>query len=92
MKTGDKIKFEEEKRPYRIRALGKRYAVCTKPFNPKRTVLYTVVDFINRIRGPENLIFCLGAESDESCIEMLNRLESDETEISHRNRISLNMV
>jgi len=92
MKTGDKIEFEEEKRPYKIRALGKRYAVCTKPFNLQGTVLYTVVDFVDKIRGTENLVFGLGAETDEQCNKMLSRLEIGRTEVSHRNRISLNIV
>ena len=92
MKVGDKIKFAEEKRPYRIKALGKRHAVCTKPFNPKKTVLYTIVDFEEQIRGTENLVFGFGAETDEQCNDMLQRLESGETEVSHRNRIDLNIV
>ena len=92
MKTGDKIQFAEEKKPYVIRAFRKRYAVCTKPFNLRNTVLYTIVDFDERIRGAENLVFSLGAETDDDCEEMLNRIESGETEISHRNRVVLNIV
>lgn len=88
----NRIKFAEEKRPYTIQAMGKRYLVCTKPFNPKRTVLYTVVDLDEQIRGTENLVFGLGAETKEQCEEMLRRLESGETEVSHRNRIPLRIV
>ena len=54
MKVGDKVWFAEEKRPYRIRAMGERYAVCTKPFNPRHTVLYTVIDIVEQVRGTEN--------------------------------------
>lgn len=89
-KVGDKIYFVEEKRPYTIRALGKRYAICTKPFNPKRTVLYTIVDFVKEIRGTENLVSGLGAETDNQCEEMLKRIETGETQISSRNCIALN--
>lgn len=89
MKKGDKIKFAEEKQRYTIRAVGKRYAVCTKPMNALKTVLYTVIDFEEKIRGPENLIFSLGAETEEECQKMLERLESGETEVSYRNRIKL---
>ena len=88
-KKGAKIKFAEEKRPYIIRDIGKRYAVCTKPFNLKNTVLYTIIDIEKKIRGTENLIFGFGAETDDQCREMLLRLESGETEISHRNWIPL---
>ena len=87
-----KIKFAEEKRAYTIRCSTPRFAVCTKPFNPKRTVLYTIVDFVDEIRGTENLIFGHGAETDEQCQAMLSRITSGETEISRRNRIPLNVV
>ena len=89
IKKGSKITFAEEKRPYVVRALGERYAVCTKPFNLKHTVLYTIIDIDEKIRGTENLIFGMGAETDEDCDEMLQRLESGQTEISHRNRVTL---
>ena len=88
--VGNRILFAEERRPYRIRAIGKRYAVCTKPFNPKHTVLYTVVDFQKQIRGTEDAVFGMGAETDAQCREMLARLESGQSGISHRNRVRLN--
>jgi len=89
MKKGDRIHFEEESRPYVIRSIGERYVVCTKPFNLRHTVLYTVVDMKENVRGTEDLVFGLGAETDKQCEEMLYRLEHDVTEISHRNRIPL---
>ena len=70
-----KIWFHEEKRPYRVRARGNRYLVCTKPFNLKRTTLYCIVDLEEQIRGPEDLVFGLGAETVEDCQWMLARLE-----------------
>lgn len=93
---GEKVKktriwFDGEKKPYKIQALSPRYAICTKPFNLKRTVLYTIVDFAKNIRGPENLIFCMGFETEKRCEEALIRLQKGESEISHRNRVSLNI-
>lgn len=90
--VGQKITFAEEKRPYTVRACNDRYAICTKPFNLKNTVLYTIVDLKNNIRGTENLIFCMGFEDDEECKEALERLEKEESEISKRNYIGLNIV
>lgn len=75
LEVGARIYFAEEKQPYRIRARSKRYLVCTKPFNPRHTVLYTVVDLHEGVRGTENLVFCFGAETDEHCKAMVNRLE-----------------
>lgn len=90
-KINDKIKFRDEKQRYTVQACNARFCVCTKPFNARRTVLYTVIDFKLNIRGTENLIFGMGAETREQCEEMLQRLISGETEISHRNRIALDI-
>ena len=89
IKKGTKITFIEEKQAYRVMAIGKRFAVCTKPFNLKKTVLYTIIDIDNKIRGTENLIFGMGAETEDQCKEMLARLEIGDSEISYRNRIPL---
>lgn len=88
---GRKVKFLSEKGKYTVRVAGPRYAICTKPYNPQRTVIYTVVDSREKVRGTENLVFGMGAETDEHCSEMLKRLESGESEVSHRNRIRLDI-
>lgn len=87
---GAKVYFAGEKRPYRVRARDDRYAVCTKP--AFGTVIYTVIDVVQAIRGTENLIFGMGAESDEDCEAMLKRISSGSTEISYRNRVPLNVL
>ena len=92
MRTGERIRFAEEKQSYTIRAKDERFLVCTKPFNPRKTVLYTIVDLVNNIRGTENLIFCMGFETDEDCQEALRRLSSGESEVSRRNFIPLKIV
>jgi hypothetical protein len=89
LKKGDKVWFPGEKQGYTVRACDERYAVCTKPFNPRKTVLYTIIDLKENIRGTENLIFCMGFETDELCMEALCRLIAGESEVSHRNRIPL---
>jgi hypothetical protein len=89
--VGDLIKFKSEKIRYAVQACNERFIVCTKPFNVRKTVLYTIVDLQNQIRGPENLIFCMGFETKEDCEEALMRLSKDESEISHRNRIPLDI-
>lgn len=91
-KVGDKIKFAGEKRPFTIRSCDSRFLICTKPFNLKKTVLYTVVDLKQNIRGTENLVFCMGYETDEDCYEALIRFQTGESEISHRNYVELLIV
>lgn len=75
-KVGNKVHFEGERNAYTIRACDSRYLICTKPFNPRKTVLYTIVDLLEKVRGTENLVFCMGFETDEDCQEALQRLQS----------------
>lgn len=91
LKVGSKIRFSEERCGYTIQAKGGSFLICTKPFNPKHTVLYTIVDIENNIRGPEDLIFGMGAETKQACEEMLERLLTGESNISKRRCIDLNI-
>jgi hypothetical protein len=81
---GEKVKFASEKQRYTVRCASKRYAICTKPFNAQKTVLYTIIDQWRNIRAPENLVFGMGAETDIECLEMLVRLLDNESEPSYR--------
>jgi hypothetical protein len=91
LKVGSRVWFEGEKRPYNVRARNNRYIICTKPYNPQRTVLYTIMDLEEGVRGPENLIFGMGAQTDQECEEMLERLE-DASKVSRRNRVQINIT
>ena len=99
--VGDKIYFAEERYPYTIQACDERYLICTKPFNPKHTVLYTIVDLKDGIRGADNY-WKWGGYVDykdrKECERMLRALYGDCDEedrpvmISPRNRIDLDIV
>ena len=88
---GAKIKFKAEKQRYTVKASNTAYAVCTKPFNPRKTVIYTIIDRLRYVRGPENLIFGMGAETDEQCQAMLERVTNGETEVSYRHDLPLDI-
>ena len=92
MTPGQKVRFKGERNRYTVRACNERFAVCTKPFAPKHTVIYSVIDFTQQIRGTENLVFGMGAETDQQCAEMLERLTSGDSEVSHRNRVRLEII
>lgn len=93
---GSRIWFAEESRPYRVRATDGRFLVCTKPFNPRKTVLYCIFDTETMMRAPENLIFGYGAETDEQCEAMLRRINGSDpemkTELSRRHGITAKAV
>jgi hypothetical protein len=92
VEVGSKLWFQSEKRPYTVRASNRFYSICTKPFNAKKTVLYTIVDWEHNIRGAENLVFGFGAETKEQCEEMLERLTNAESDITQRNWCKLDII
>lgn len=92
--SGTKVKFANEKQPYTVICTSKRYTICTKPFNLQHTVLYTIIDWDEKVRGPEDLIFSMGAETKEQCLEMLVRLTDGNprsSEVSHCSRVWLDI-
>lgn len=90
--VGEKLYFEGERLGYTVQAARGRYAVCSKPFNPLRTVLYCIVDFETQVRGPEGVVFGLGAETREDCQSMLRRICSGRSDISYRHRAPLRVT
>jgi hypothetical protein len=91
-KVGDLIRFPEERRPYRVKARSDRYLICTKPFNVRKTVIYTIVDFERGVRGPDNMIFGMGYETDADVFDRFQELTLGEIEVSHRRSIPLVLV
>jgi len=91
IKVGTKIKFPEEKQRYTVQCYNERYVICTKPLNCLKTVLYTIIDFKENIRGAEDLVLCMGFETKEGCQEALERLITGVSEVSYRNRIPLSI-
>ena len=86
---GDKVYIPGEKRPYRVRARNERFVICTKPCFG--TVLYFIVDLENKWRGPDNMVFCFGYETDEDCKERLEELQKGTIEVSVRRGIPLDI-
>jgi hypothetical protein len=78
---GAKIKFKREKQRYTVRASNAAYTILTKPLNIHRTVLYTIIDFHEKVRGPEDLIFGMGDETDEQIAYILDRMTTGTSEI-----------
>lgn len=91
VEVGDKVYIPNHKRPFRVRARDDRYIICTKPFNAQHTVIYFIVDLVDKWRAPDNLIFCLGYETDEDCKERLRQLQRGEIGLSWRRGIPLDI-
>ena len=90
---GNRIKFVEEKQSYKIVVSNDRYVICTKPFNAKKTFIYTIVDLLAGERGPDNLIFGPAYDYDkvEEAGKGLEDLMSEKIELSRRRSCKLNI-
>lgn len=85
LEVGHKIYFSGERNGYTVKALNDRFAICTKPYNPKRTVLYSIIDINRQVRGPNDLVFNMYDYTIQDDIdECMRDLESGETEVSYR--------
>lgn len=91
VEVGDKVYIPKEKKPYKVRARDERYIICTKPYNPQHTVLYFIIDLLEKWRAPDNMIFCSGYETDEDCIDRLKELQDGTVELSRRRGIPLDI-
>jgi hypothetical protein len=93
LQVGCKVQVTRDKKPYTVKAFDGRYAICTKPFNLKKTVLYFIIDFHENVRGPNNLVFNI---YDYAIQEEINNcmvdLKKGELKISHRNRVDLDII
>ena len=91
VKTGDRIKFAEERQSYKVCAADERYAVCIKPFNARKTTLYTIIDFERGERGPDDRIFSRRYETDDDAARALGELQSGDIAVSHRRSVKTNI-
>lgn len=91
VKVGDKVYIPNEKRPYRVKARDDRYIICTKPYNPQHTVIYFIIDLVDKWRAPDDRIFCSGYETDEDCNERLKELQEGIIGLSERRGIPLDI-
>lgn len=116
--VGKQVYFHNEKLPYKVMAVSKRYAVVSRPLNRredaellhhqvkmgayctfteafehnKQSPVYSLIDFEENIKAPDNLVFGIYDYSKESdCEKVIKDLESGELELSHRNRCELSV-
>lgn len=91
VEVGDKVYIPNQKRPFRVKARDDRYIICTKPFNPKHTVIYFIVDLVKRWRAPDDRLFCSGYETDEQCQKRLQELQNGKIGLSIRRGMPLDI-
>ena len=84
--VGDRVWFAEERNPYTVRAVSEsgRWAACTKPFAALHTVMYTMVDFQDEVRGVDDRVLSFGYETDDDCRASLQLFEDGVAALSRR--------
>lgn len=82
---GDKVKLADTVSKWTVRAVTKhgRFVILTQPFNLKRTVLYTVIDFDRGVRGRDDM-YGVGYETDDNIARAIHQFQH--TEDDHRPR------
>ena len=79
----DKMYLFWEKRWYEIKAKNERYIIATKPHF--KTVLYTIIDLVDRWMWPDNYVFSNNWYEDiAACEKALKDLTDWKYEISQR--------
>lgn len=91
VEVGDMVYIPEHKRPFRVKARDDRYIICTKPYNPKHTVIYFIIDLQDKWRAPDNRVFCSGYETDDDCKKRLEELQSGKISLSRRRGVPLDI-
>ena len=92
LKVGDKVKFKSEKQKYTVKATSNRFLICTKPYNPKKTVIYIIIDLKRLVRGANDRVFNpYDYMIQEDIDECLDDLVSGEIGVSHRNCVKLDI-
>lgn len=79
LEVGDKVLLATHKRPWTVRGVtnGGRFVILTKPHNPLRTVVYTVIDFDRGVRGKDDH-YGLGYETDEQVASVVHNFQHTE--------------
>lgn len=91
MNVGDKIKMDGEKQRYTIQAFDERFVIMTKPFNARKTYLYTIVDLQTYQRGPIGLVFGLPehVNSPKGASSVLEMMRKEGWQVSRRKGVAL---
>ncbi|MEO1658128.1 MAG: hypothetical protein AAFR65_10420 [Pseudomonadota bacterium] len=91
MIAGDKIKVDTDRCRYTVQAADERFIIATKPFNARKTYLYTIIDRERSVRGACDMIFGLPCDVDtpDGAKEALEMLQTGYMEVSRRNVLPL---
>ena len=89
--VGDKVRLDGQRQRYTIQARDDRFVLMTKPFNAKKTYIYTIADLRSGMRGPSDFIFgpTVPFDNPEDAAKNLEMLRSGEQGISRRRSVEM---
>ena len=74
----DKVYWRWEKRAYTVMARNHRFIIISKPFNPKKTFQYSIIDLERKIMWPDNFIFgTYDYLNKDECEQAIQKLQED---------------
>lgn len=76
IKVGDKIKFKSEKIRYTVTACDDRFVIATKPYNPQKTYLYTIIDLVKKQRSSDNYYCKFDYDKPEEAAKAIPQLHN----------------
>lgn len=92
IEVGDKVYFDSQKSPMTVKARSERYAILTEPFYRQKTVYYSIIDFEQQWKAPNNLVFNHYNYEDQNSInECLRDLMLEKIELSIRRGCKLDI-
>jgi hypothetical protein len=103
IEIGSKIKFTNEKQRFTVIGSSENFTVCTKPLNQikrvrggfehKKTYIYTIIDWRQKKRNRDNLIFGSfnSYNTKSGAKKNIDALEKGEMELSHRGIVELDI-
>jgi hypothetical protein len=91
IKVNDKVYFSDEPRiAYWVKARNDRYAILTRPYNPRRTVIYSIWDMEKKIRSTNDYVFNpYDYNKQEDIDQSLTDLMNGEYQLSRRNQVKV---
>lgn len=88
--VGQQVKFSNDRLWFTVQARNERFVICNAV--TKNNTYHTIIDLDQGVRGDDNLVFHDGYDDREHCEARLKDFIDGEIEISHRNRVRLEVA
>lgn len=88
--VGHKVKFSDDRLWFTVQARNDRFIICNAV--TKNNTYHSIIDLDQGVRGDDNLVFHDGYDDQQHCEARLKDFIDGEIEVSHRNRVLLDII